>query len=81
MNLKQRIAIVALPAVLTLSVGALAVHAATPNPAPPTSQAEAPEAETAGPAGEVEKADAPGDVQSGHADTGDQADHQATGEE
>lgn len=80
MNLKQRFAIVAVPAIVALGVGgALAVHAATPAPpAPANSQSEGAETETGG---GVEKADAPGDVQSGHNDTGDQADHQFDGEE
>jgi hypothetical protein len=78
MNLKQRFAIVAVPAIVALGVGALAVNAATtPTPAPATSQSEAGETET----GEVENDDGPGDVQSGHNDTGDQADHQMEGED
>jgi hypothetical protein len=79
MNLKQLFAFVAVPAIVALGAGALAVHAATtPPPAPSNSQSEGAETETGG---EVEKADGPGDVQSGHNDTGDQADHQADGEE
>jgi hypothetical protein len=80
MNLKQRFAILALPAIVALGVGgALAVTAATPAPpAPANSQSEGAETETGG--GD-EKADAAGDVQSGHNDTGDQADHQFDGEE
>jgi hypothetical protein len=78
MNLRQRIAIVAVPAIVALGVGALAVQAATtPSGSPVTAQGEGTETET----GDVETADAPGDVQSGHADTGDQADHQVDGEE
>lgn len=80
MNLKQRFAILAVPAIVALGVGgALAVTAATPAPpAPANSQSEGAETETGG---GVEQADAAGDVQSGHNDTGDQADHQFDGEE
>jgi hypothetical protein len=78
MNLRQRIAIVAVPAIVALGVGAMAVQAApTSSSSPATAQGEGTETET----GDVEKADAPGDVQSGHSDTGDQADHQVDGEE
>jgi hypothetical protein len=80
MNLKQRFAILAVPAIVALGVGgALAVTAATPAPpAPANSQSEGAETETGGAA---EKDDGPGGVQSGHNDTGDQADHQFDGEE
>jgi hypothetical protein len=93
MNLKRRFAILAVPAVLAMGGGALAVHAAsTPTPSPASSESEsateAPEAPTnaapkapAGAAGEVETADPAGDVQSGHADPPGEVDHQATGEE
>lgn len=75
MNLKQRVAIVAVPALVALGIGAMAVHAAaTPTPTPANSQSEGAETETG-------EKDAAGGVQSGHADTGDQADHQYDGEE
>ena len=85
MNLKRRLAILTVPAVLAIGGGALAVHAAsTPTPKPPLSQSEstteAPEA-PAGTAAEKETADPAGDVQTGHADPAGEVDHQATGEE
>lgn len=86
MRLNRKFLILAVPAILALAGGALAVHAAnTPTPAPAKSQAQEPaesQAEASGTsATETEKADAPGDVQSGHADTGDQTDHQFEGNE
>jgi hypothetical protein len=86
MRLNRKFVILAVPAILALAGGALAVHAAsTPTPAPAKSQAQQPaesQTEESGTsATETEKADAPGDVQSGHADTGDQADHQFEGNE
>lgn len=88
MHFKRKFAILAVPAVLVLAGGAVAVHAATPNPAPASSQNEsgtenqAGEVETANQAGEVETANQAGDQgQSGHNDTGDQVDHQFNGNE
>jgi hypothetical protein len=87
MQLKRKLAILAVPAVLALGGGAIAVNAAnTPTPTPASSQKEAPEApeapETAaGTAAEVETADAAGDVQSGHSDPAGEVDHQANGTE
>ena len=89
MQLKRKLAILAVPAVLALGGGAIAVNAAntpTPTPTPASSQKEAPEApeapETAaGTAAEVETADAAGDVESGHSDPAGEVDHQANGTE
>jgi hypothetical protein len=86
MNLKRKLAIVAVPVVLAIG-GAAAVHAATPNPAPPKAAQEAPDpAETTGTetsaAKETPEApDAPGTAGVGHADPAGDVDHQATGEE
>jgi len=88
LQFKRRFAILAVPAVLALGGGALAVHAAnTPTPSPASSQSapEAPEApEAPGTAGAVETADpagAAGDVQEGHADPAGTVDHQFEGNE
>jgi hypothetical protein len=88
MNFRRRIAIVAVPAVLVLGGGAIAVHAATtPNPTP--GNAAPATAEPAEPAGAeapetAEKPDAPeapGTVDVGHADPAGDVNHEATGEE
>jgi hypothetical protein len=75
MSFKRKIAILAVPALLVLAGGAVAVHAATtPKPTPAASQSEtgtenqAGEVETANQAGETEKAN-----QSGEVDQADQA--------
>lgn len=89
MNFKRKLAILAVPAILAVAGGAIAVHAATtPGPSNPSAANEsaienqAGEVETANQAGEVEQANETGaQGQSGHADTGDQVDHQATGNE
>jgi hypothetical protein len=89
MNLKRRLAILSVPAVLAMGGGALAVHAAsTPAPSPATSQpaeTEAPDApEAAGTAeatGAAEKADPAGAAGAGHADPAGEVDHQAAGNE
>ena len=85
MNFNQKVAILAVPALLAVSAGDLAVHAAsTAGPSPASSQseggtepAEKPESASAtdpiGPAGSAD--------QSGHTDSGDQVDHQSTGTE
>jgi len=84
MRLDRRFAILAVPAILALAGGAVAVHAAV-TPTPAASQGESgtesqAEDSTASPA-KAEPADPAGDVQSGHTDSGDQVDHQATGNE
>lgn len=90
MNFKRKFAILAVPALLALAGGAVAVHAAsTPKPPTPTAtqietgpENQAGEVETANQAGEVDQADQAGaQGQSGHSDTGDQVDHQSTGNE
>jgi len=90
MEFKKKLAILAVPAVLAIAGGAVAVNAAnTPTPTPAASQKEAPETPgaaeapeaTTGAAAEVETADPAGDVQSGHADPAGEVDHQATGNE
>lgn len=86
MQFKRKLAILAVPAVLALAGGAIAVNAAnTPTPTPPSSQKEtANEPAEANQAGEVETANEAGETgtanQTGHADTGE-VDHQATGNE
>jgi hypothetical protein len=86
MQLKRKFAILAVPAVLAIAGGAIAVNAATtPTPSPASSsqkdtgtENQAGEVETAGQAGEVETANEAGDQgQNGHADTGDNVDHQS----
>jgi hypothetical protein len=89
MSFKRKFAILAVPALLALAGGAVAVHAAsTPKPAPAATQNDsgtenqAGETEAANQAGEVETANQAGDQgQSGHNDTGAQADHQFDGNE
>jgi hypothetical protein len=90
MNLKRKLAILSVPAILAVGGGALAVHAAsTPTPSPATSQpatdTETPDAaEAAGgaePAGVVEQADPAGAAGAGHADPAGEVDHQSTGNE
>ena len=86
MNFKRKLAILAVPSILAVAGGAIAVHAAnTPGPSTPSSANESAtenQAEdTVTTSGTAEAADPAGDVQSGHADTGDQVDHQATGNE
>jgi hypothetical protein len=88
MNFRRKIAIVAVPAVLALSGGAIAVHAAsTPNPAPSSAApsaaepAEATGAETPGTAEKPEAPEAPGTVDVGHADPTGDVNHEATGDE
>ncbi|HEV2035609.1 MAG TPA: hypothetical protein VGU71_15690 [Candidatus Dormibacteraeota bacterium] len=88
MNLRRKLAIVAVPAVLALSGGAIAVHAAsTPNPtsqnaAPKTAEpAETPGAETPGTAETPEAPEAPGTLDVGHADPAGDVQHEATGNE
>src|SRR5713101_2434225 len=93
MRFNRRVAILAVPAILALAGGALAVHAAsTPPPAPASSENESgtenQAEDQAGQAGEVETANQAetetnqaGDRgQSGHNDSGDQADHQFEGQ-
>ena len=92
MSFKRKFAILAVPALLVLAGGAVAVHAGTtPKPTPAASQSEigtenqAGEVEKANETGAVEQADQAGDQgqssQSGHSDSGDQVDHQSTGNE
>ena len=94
MSFNRRFAILAVPAIVALGGGALAVHAAsTPTPTPSKSQAQSPaESQTedaANQAGETETANQAEDQvdqagaqgQSGHEDTGANADHQFEGNE
>jgi hypothetical protein len=87
MTFRRKLAIVAVPAVLALAGGAIAVHAATPNPAPTTSASDAAdpvEATGSETAGAAEKPDAPeahGTAAVGHADPAGDVNHEATGEE
>jgi hypothetical protein len=87
MAFKRKFAIVAVPAVLALAGGAVAVHAATPNPAPTTSAsdpadpAEATTAETPAAAEKPEAPEAPGTTDAGHADPAGDVNHEASGEE
>jgi hypothetical protein len=88
MNFKRKIAIVAVPAVLALGGGALAVHAAsTPNPTPKSTApsaaepAEANGAETQGTAEKPEAPEAPGAADVGHADPAGGVNHEAAGDE
>jgi hypothetical protein len=87
MTFRRKLAIVAVPAVLALAGGAIAVHAATPNPAPTTSTSDAadPAETTAGQtpasAEKPEAPDAPGTPDVGHADPAGDVNHEATGEE
>ena len=87
MTFRRKLAIVAVPAVLALAGGAIAVHAATPNPAPTTSASdtadavEATTAETPAAAEKPEAPEAPGTADVGHADPAGDVNNQATGEE
>jgi len=86
MNLKRKFALVAIPAVLALGGGALAVQASTtasPSPTPaPQSQTGAEPAETAGAGETVDAPEAPGAADVGHADApGANVDHQFEGNE
>lgn len=87
MNFRRKLAIVAVPAVLVLAGGAVAVHAATPNPAPPRAVQDAADpAEAAGvekpdAAEKAEAPEAPGTLDVGHADPAGDVNHEATGEE
>jgi hypothetical protein len=91
MNWKRRFAIIAVPAVVALGGGAIAVHAATtPTPSPASSLPAGTDTETADPSGAADPAEAAGKVETaepagapdaGHADTSAPADHQATGDE
>jgi hypothetical protein len=84
MQFKRKFVILAVPAVLALTGGAVAVNAATtPTPSPASSQKEAPEAPEAPDttASAAEPADPAGDVQAGHSDPAGEVDHQATGNE
>jgi hypothetical protein len=82
MQIKRKFAILAVPAVLAIAGGAIAVNAANaPTPSPASSQKET---GTANEAGEVETANEAGETgtanQSGHSDVGE-VDHQSTGNE
>jgi len=80
MNFRRKLAIVAVPAVLALGGGAIAVHAATPNPAPPKAAQDAPDpTETPGAAETPEAPEAPGTPDVGHADPAGEVDNQSTG--
>jgi len=87
MSFKRKFAIVAVPAVLALAGGAIAVHAATPNPAPTTSAsdtadpAEATTGETPAAPEKPDAPEAPGTTDVGHADPAGDVNHEATGEE
>jgi hypothetical protein len=87
-NLRRKLAIVAVPAVLAISGGAIAVHAAsTPNPTPQNAApaaaepAEATGTETTGTAETPETPEAPGTPDVGHADPAGDVQHEATGNE
>lgn len=86
MNFRRKIAIVALPAVLALAGGAIAVHAAsTPNPVPPKAAHDAPDpteatgTEAQAAAEKPETPEAPGAADVGHADPAGEVDNQSTG--
>jgi hypothetical protein len=83
MNFRRKLAIVAVPAVLALGGGAIAVHAAsTPNPTPRTAAPSAAEpAEAPETADKLEAPEAPGTADVGHADPAGDVNHEATGEE
>ena len=88
MNWKRKFAIVAVPAVLALAGGGLAVQASqTPPPSPLSTTTSSPEKVDATEAAETpettEPVEAPGAADLGHADTGAnaQADHQFEGNE
>jgi hypothetical protein len=86
MTFKRKFAIVAVPAVLALGGGAIAVHAAMPNQAPataasdPSDPVEATTAETPASSEKPEAPEAPG-TRVGHADPAGDLNHEATGEE
>ncbi len=87
MTFKRKFAILAVPALLALAGGAVAVHAATtPKPTPAAAQTEAGtenqagEVETANQAGETEKANQAGEVdQADQAGDQGQSGHDDTG--
>ncbi|MHB8613477.1 MAG: hypothetical protein ACYDAL_13765 [Candidatus Dormibacteraceae bacterium] len=83
MNLNRKLALLAVPAVLALSGGALAVQAApTPNSPAPESQAGVEPAETTRAAETVDATEVPGAPNVGHADAaGSTVDHQYEGNE
>jgi hypothetical protein len=90
MNLKSRLAILSVPAILAVGGGAVAVHASsTPPPLPAASQTgadtEKPDATEPAAAAEAtgapEQADPAGAQGTGHADPAGEVDHQATGNE
>jgi hypothetical protein len=87
MSFNRKFAIVAVPAVLALAGGAIAVHAATPNPSPTTAAAdtadpvEATTAETPAAAEKLDAPEAPGATDVGHSDPAGDVNHEATGEE
>jgi hypothetical protein len=85
MDWKRKLVILAIPAALTVSAGGMLVaHAATPRPAPVTSQPAEPAETTTEPAGAAEAADpaeAPGAAQAGHTDPAGTVDHQFDGQE
>jgi hypothetical protein len=87
-NFRRKLAIVAVPAVLALSGGAIAVHAtSTPTPAPQNAApkaaepAETPDAETPGTAETAEAPETPGTPDVGHADPAGDVQHEVTGNE
>jgi hypothetical protein len=88
MNLKQKIALVAIPAVLALGGGALAVQASSGHPtavAPAAVQTATDPTEPAGAAEAAEAPEAPGAPEVGHADAagaaGAEVDNQFDGEQ
>jgi hypothetical protein len=84
MNWKRKFALVAVPAVLALSGGALVVQAAptSPSPSSPASQTGTEPTETTGGAEKVDAIEAPGAGDVGHADApGANVDHQFEGNE
>jgi len=85
MNLKRKFALVAVPAVLALGGGALAVQASTtqtPGPSTPASQTGAEPTEAIGGTEKVDTTEAPGTPDVGHADApGANVDHQFEGNE
>jgi len=84
MNWKRKLALVAVPAVLALGGGALAVQASsTPSgPSTPASQTGAEPSEMTGAAEKVDATEAPGAPDVGHADAaGANVDHQFEGNE
>jgi hypothetical protein len=87
MTFRRKFAILAVPAVLALAGGAIAVHAAMPNRAPttaasdPSDPVEATSAETPAASEKPEAPEAPGTTGVGHADPAGDVNHEATGEE